>query len=71
MAQYYLRVMDKYSSEASTSVDEAQAWVEKEIQRLGKLVNRKGAIVGRKLDEIKMKQNVCHDCRPFAELRAD
>lgn len=64
MAAYYLRVMDKYSDTASTSVSDAQTWIEKEVQRLGKLMSRKGAIAGKKMDELKMKQNVRFD--PFA-----
>lgn len=48
--------MTKWSE--AKEVQEVEAWIEKERVRLGKLASRKGAIAGKKLDELKMKQNV-------------
>lgn len=36
----------------------AKEWIEKEIVRLGKLASKKGAVAGKKLDELTMKKNV-------------
>lgn len=55
LAAYYIKVMSKWVGETAP---EAEAWIEKEKVRLGKLASRKGAIAGKKLDELKMKQNV-------------
>lgn len=41
-----------------TSAEGAEAWVKKEGERLGKMASRKGAIAGKKLEELRMKQNV-------------
>lgn len=62
LAAYYLKVMTKWST---STLEETQTWLEKEQARLGKLASRKGAIAGKKLDELRMKQNVrqtqpCH-----------
>lgn len=56
MASYYIKVMTKWSE--ATSLADAQAWIVKETERLGKLASRKGTIAGKKLDELRMKQNV-------------
>ncbi|ORY56814.1 thioredoxin-like protein [Leucosporidium creatinivorum] len=56
MASYYIKVMTKWSE--ATSLADAQAWIVKETERLGKLASRKGTIAGKKLDELKMKQNI-------------
>jgi protein disulfide-isomerase A6 len=40
------------------SAEDAEEWITKEKARLGKLASRKGTIAGKKLDELKMKQNV-------------
>lgn len=55
LASYYIKVMTKWST---ATVEEAQAWIETESARLSKLASRKGSIAGKKLDELKMKQNV-------------
>lgn len=54
LASYYLKIMNKYVG----SVEGAKEWVEKEGERLGKMASKKGAIAGKKLDELRMKQNV-------------
>ncbi|KAK4051555.1 hypothetical protein OIV83_002695 [Microbotryomycetes sp. JL201] len=55
LASYYIKVMTKF---ASSTVEDAQAWIDKETTRLGKLMSNKGAITGAKRDELKMKQNI-------------
>ncbi|KAM0789802.1 hypothetical protein ACM66B_006654 [Microbotryomycetes sp. NB124-2] len=55
LASYYIKVMTKF---ATSSLEEAQAWIDKETTRLGKVMSNKGAIAGAKLDELKMKQNI-------------
>lgn len=60
--------MTKWSE--ATSLADAQAWIHKETERLGKLASRKGTIAGKRLDELKMKQNVSGDlCVPVRFFR--
>lgn len=54
LASYYIKIMTKYTG----SIDGAQEWVKKEGERLGKMAGKKGAIAGKKLDELRMKQNI-------------
>ncbi|KAI5479858.1 protein disulfide-isomerase A6 [Pseudohyphozyma bogoriensis] len=54
LASYYVKIMAKYVE----SAEGAQEWIKKETERLGKLGARKGAVAGKKLDELKMKQNI-------------
>ena len=55
LASYYVKVMSKF---ASTSLEEAREWIDKESTRLGKMLSNKGSITGQKRDELTMKQNV-------------
>lgn len=54
LAAYYVRVMGKFAENA----EDAQSWIAKEVERLGKLASKKGAVAGKKLDELTMKRNV-------------
>ncbi|KDE07233.1 hypothetical protein MVLG_02455 [Microbotryum lychnidis-dioicae p1A1 Lamole] len=54
-AAYYIKIMTKY---LSSSVEEMEAWIKKESERLSKMLSRKGAIAGKKLDELRAKQNI-------------
>lgn len=40
------------------NAEAGQAWVKKEGERLGKMASRKGTIAAKKLEEMRMKQNV-------------
>lgn len=42
----------------SESAEGANEWIEKESARLGRIAGGKGKVGGKKLDELRMKQNV-------------
>lgn len=54
LAEYYVKIMSKFVEGA----EEAQAWIAKESERLGKLAAKKGIVTMKKLEELRMKQNV-------------
>ena len=54
LADYYLKVMAKYVD----SAEGVQTWLVSESERLGKLASKKGSVAAKKLDELRMKQNV-------------
>ncbi|KAL8292900.1 hypothetical protein RQP46_000594 [Phenoliferia psychrophenolica] len=54
LAEYYTKVMGKFVE----SADGAKEWIAKETERLGKLASKKGAVAGKKLDELTMKKNI-------------
>ena len=54
LAEYYVKVMSKWVE----SAEGAKEWIAKETERLGKLAAKKGAVAGKKLDELTMKRNV-------------
>jgi vacuolar-type H+-ATPase subunit D/Vma8 len=54
LAEYYVKIMSKFLEGA----EEAQNWIAKESERLGTLAAKKGTVTMKKLEELKMKQNV-------------
>lgn len=54
LADYYLKVMAKYVD----SAEGVQSWLVSESDRLGKLASKKGSVAAKKLEELRMKQNV-------------
>jgi protein disulfide-isomerase A6 len=54
LASYYVKIMTKFSE----SAEGANEWIEKESARLGRIAGGKGKVGGKKLDELRMKQNV-------------
>ncbi|KAK4703442.1 hypothetical protein P7C70_g2777, partial [Phenoliferia sp. Uapishka_3] len=54
LAEYYVKVMTKWVENA----EGAKEWIAKETERLGKLASKKGAVAGKKLDELEMKRNL-------------
>ena len=54
LSAYYLKVMAKFVEDA----EGAEAWIKKEGERLGKMASKRGTIAGKKLDELRMRQNV-------------
>ncbi|KAM0754175.1 thioredoxin-domain-containing protein [Meredithblackwellia eburnea MCA 4105] len=54
MSEYYVKVMKKWVED----VEGAKEWIAKEGERLTKLASKKGAVAGKKLDELTMKKNI-------------
>merc|ERR1712093_761381 len=49
-AAYYIKVMDKLSSSSD--------WVQTELARLQKMASKRGAMAGKQLDDLQMRQNI-------------
>lgn len=68
LAEYYVKIMSKFLEGA----EEAQNWIAKESERLGTLAAKKGTVTMKKLEELKMKQNVSfvyvHQVQEFNSL---